>query len=196
MNSNNQLPEVIRNIIQAMCAVDEGYYNIPRAKVSPAKRERAYCYELYHQMRLIDGFGVFKVHGEPDKRGNYNFNSSNPDFIIHKPGNDGRPYNLATIEVKVSDAQPKIIEDLRQLRYMITRHGYQYGAFILIGRSMSWFKKRRKKAIYFMKNDGEICERIYIICQSNFGERVDYQGQKENLISCLSLSQLQKELLK
>ncbi len=68
-------------------------------------RERVYCYELYHQLRInLSGSQNFPyaLQGEMDKHGNPIFHNeisaAKPDFILHKPGT--MEHNLLVIEVK------------------------------------------------------------------------------------------------
>lgn len=153
----------LQPIIDAMEAIAPEYFEVKRAGLTPKKRERVYCYELYHQMRLINDFADFTIHGEIDKRGDSSFNNSNPDFVIHHPGHKGKNDNFITIEVKVDDRQDLMLEDLKQLSYMVLDHGYQYGVFILVGRSMDWFIQHRKKAI--LENEYQRnANNLYIIC--------------------------------
>ena len=53
-------------------------------------RERAFCYELYHQLRLVQGEEhILTLNGEIDKRGHMdyeNIDKKNPDFVFHIPG--------------------------------------------------------------------------------------------------------------
>lgn len=183
-NNINHIPEVISKIVRAMAAVEKKYYILPRAGVSPAKRERIYCYELYHQMRLIE-FKNFTIHGEPDKRGNKDFDSSNPDFIIHKPGTDNYEHNLATIEVKVDAKKVGIREDINQLKYMIEEHSYNYGIFILVGKDIAWFCRHRLETINGVTNP-ETMEKIYILCHT-FGS--DHYSNTINVCSLYELNE-------
>lgn len=158
----------LRPIIEAMSEIAPEYFEVKRASLPPKKRERVYCYELYHQMRSLGGFGDFTLHGEIDKRGDKRFNSSNPDFVIHHPGRRGTGDNFITIEVKVDDRQSGIVADLEQLDYMVDKHKYKYGVFILVGHNMQWFRTNRKTAI----NDEDYAPRadhLYIICHDNDG---------------------------
>ena len=92
---------------EASASVDSNYFAVPVAgRDDPIVRERAFCYELYHQLRLrLEGTGFsYTLHGEIDKRGHPHFadcvRNKNPDFVVHRPGTLGAEGNLVVIEVK------------------------------------------------------------------------------------------------
>jgi hypothetical protein len=60
-----------RSLIESIACIDKKYFEVDRYDQEPAMRERAYCYELYHQLRkrLCDNF-PYTLHGEIDKSGN------------------------------------------------------------------------------------------------------------------------------
>ncbi len=80
------------------------YMNIPTAGNDyEIYRERVYCYELYHQLRLQLGDSFdYTLYGEIDKKRHGIIaelvGDKKPDFVVHDPGNMKR--NLAIIEVK------------------------------------------------------------------------------------------------
>ena len=58
----------------------------------------------------------------------------NPDFIVHKPGDNGNDANFVVIEVKRSDADPKLIkQDLWKIRKFMRHVGYQHGIMLFFG---------------------------------------------------------------
>jgi hypothetical protein len=81
-------------------------------------RERVYCYELYHQLRLLtcDGqyageHGTYLVSGEIDKAGLGSViegGRHKPDLVWHVPGSDE---NATVVEVK---AAPATVSGLRK----------------------------------------------------------------------------------
>jgi hypothetical protein len=97
--------EMFDKIFQTAAAnVPPEYFRLLVAQAPEIYRERAYCYELYHQMRslwLPANQTDYRLCGEVDKRGHPYFagdkGASNPDFIVHIPGTDD---NYAVIEVK------------------------------------------------------------------------------------------------
>lgn len=139
---------------------DENYFQIRRNSALPVWRERAYCYELYHRLRMelaeTDFIERYTIHGEIDKRGHdvfldafnsrymivkkelfgereYEIIMPNPDFIIHTPGSHD---NLIVIEVKSSDGltYSKALEDIAKLKaFTEMGGGYRYGIFLIYG---------------------------------------------------------------
>ncbi|VVB63499.1 Uncharacterised protein [uncultured archaeon] len=86
--------------------IDEYYFKVSVANLSGHYfRERVYCYELYHQLRInLSGFHNFPyaLQGEMDKNSHpiihNEISAVKPDFILHKPGTMDQ--NLLVIEVK------------------------------------------------------------------------------------------------
>lgn len=85
--------------------IDDYYFKISMANSSGHSfRERVYCYELYHQLRInlsrVYNF-PYALQGEMDKNGHpiihREINAAKPDFILHKPRTMD---NLLIIEVK------------------------------------------------------------------------------------------------
>jgi hypothetical protein len=98
---------------------------------NPIKRERVYCYELYHQLRCLPLNTT--VTAEPDKRGNPSFatgRAPNPDMVFHTPGNDSN--NAAVIEVECSPTLRHLRKDLGTLKIM-KEHGYRELILLLFG---------------------------------------------------------------
>ena len=96
-------------------------------------RERVYCYELYHRMRLRwpDGCPYF-LNGEIDKQGHPDFPdvSPKPDFLVHLVGHDD---NDTIIEVKSANADREGIEkDLATLLHF-RKYGYKRAIFLIFG---------------------------------------------------------------
>lgn len=180
----DSLPKIIAYFKEAMYKVEKEYYYIRREKANPATRERTYCYELYHQLRCKDNESDYILHAELDKDGDETFDGEIPDFVVHKAGTGD---NLLAVEVKVNDNQGLMINDIEKLAYMIEKHRYQYGLFILIGRDLEWVKRNRQKAInyYDKTNENEFRQKIYIACQ---------KMPKESSVEIASIEQLQKEV--
>ena len=84
-------------------------------------QERVLCYELYHQLRLLEEGGEFDWHpasiqGELNKQAQHLFREEQaiPDFLVHQPGS--HDHNLAVVEVKRASAPwNKIDGDVRKL---------------------------------------------------------------------------------
>ena len=114
---------ILEAIEEASPAIGQSYFFLPIARRDrPIKRERVYCYELYHQLRLALRRSELVLTGEPDKRGHPDFPSINPDFILHTPGH--HLDNSAAIEVECRLNFSHLEKDLRNLKVMRDR-GYQ-----------------------------------------------------------------------
>lgn len=130
-----------QKILEACCAIAPDYMLLPvYGKEDPQYRERVYCYELYHQLRLSmpeENF-PYSLSGEVDKsghpliRGNY-LDDVKPDLIAHVPGEMDR--NLCVIEVKpINAGVGAVADDLRKLSEFCHKGGYHSGCFLFYGR--------------------------------------------------------------
>lgn len=127
----------------AIASVPNEYFRIKRyGDDDPEPRERAYCYELYHQLRLkLRHDFPYALHAEIDKAGHaaivrcFGPNARpNPDFILHKPTLMGRGDNLGIIEVKASDENRENVgKDLCKIQKFLRRVGYLYGVMLFFG---------------------------------------------------------------
>jgi hypothetical protein len=107
--------------------IDQHYFQlIVAGKEEPIFRERVYCYELYHQLRILLGdVFPYKLDGELDKVGHPIIRPKKPDFIVHVPGTMER--NLLVIEVKsikVKDDLKELRDDLETLQYFLNEANY------------------------------------------------------------------------
>jgi hypothetical protein len=128
----------------AISNIAECYFRIHRASTTTACRERAYCYELYHQLRkcLPETFS-YTLHGEIDKAGHRmvmrHFGKRkrpNPDFIVHKPGESRKNANLVIIEVKRSEEGQKLVnKDIKKIRKFMKHIDYQHGVMLFLAGS-------------------------------------------------------------
>lgn len=134
-------------------------------------RERVYCYELYHQLRLVIGdiFLPCKLDGEVDKASHPNIENAcgkkKPDFIVHKPGD---MKNLVVIEVKpvtVGDSQ-ELKDDLKKLKCFLTKAKYHWGIMLIYGDGHLDLPKE-------IVNEVETCheERILLVWHQGPGEK-------------------------
>ncbi len=137
------------NIIKsALNNIEQYYYKIKTLYSKEGiVRERVFCYELYHQIRLIDNRKDLSIHGEIDKRGHDGFSKDdrkNPDFIFHIPETFDK--NTIVMEVKgslngsikKSEEEGKlslnyegIYKDLNTLQIFINEYYYKEGVFVL-----------------------------------------------------------------
>jgi hypothetical protein len=95
---------------RATAAIGRSYFLLPvHGLQSPVRRERVYCYELYHQMRCQwprEDRCRYALNGEVDKQKHPYFREDDPeleekfpkpDLLVHVPGERD---NYAVIEVK------------------------------------------------------------------------------------------------
>ena len=130
--------EVLAWFFDALCMVEAPYFrpatiNHPEGIV----RERVFCYELYHQLRVLQSrrpsVTAFVLHGEMDKSGHPNFPGfgKKPDFVFHSPGT--MENNTCVIEVKGNLVPEDIRKDFTNLLAFLGRYNYNFGLFILFG---------------------------------------------------------------
>lgn len=144
--------ELIKLIKDALENVGEEYYKITTTyKTLGIIRERVFCYELYHQMRLIQDkkkLYNIQIHGEIDKSGHVNFKGSyrNPDFVFHVPGSmEG---NAIVVEVKGRLDNDGICKDFETLsKFTDKKHYYQLGVFIIYNYTIDDFWNMRGQDI-------------------------------------------------
>jgi len=112
----------------------------------PVKRERVYCYELYHQLRIALSPSALTLTGEPDKRGHGDFEGKKPipDFILHSPGNHDN--NKAVIEVECDPNKAHLTKDLKNLKLMKDK-GYSTLILLIFAEQIVPWKTLKKAAI-------------------------------------------------
>lgn len=144
-------------ISKATANISGNYFQLPiDGQEDPIYRERVYCYELYHQLRLLWPNGShYELSGEVDKsghpliRGN-NLDRVKPDLLVHTPGDMGG--NHTVIEVKPINANREgIAKDLSTLT-----------AFRRFGRYAN--------AIYLFYGGGNIHNALYLATELNEGD--------------------------
>lgn len=131
-------------LVKATRSIKEEYFRLPVASdKNPVvmTRERVYCYELYHQLRLLwpkrESF-PYALHGEVDKS-RHPFmeklmGTKIPDFIIHIPGSYDKQSNLTVIEVKPCGAKKgKVKKDLETLTDFVGKAKYFAGINLIYG---------------------------------------------------------------
>jgi hypothetical protein len=131
--------EIFKAMLQRAAAnIGHPYFLLPVAGAAePIYRERVYCYELYHQLRVIWKEWDFSLCGEIDKSGHGEFSDGSyphakPDYLVHRAGDMER--NLACVEVKPC-VRPwnEFREDLRQLTWFCRNARYHRGVFLIYG---------------------------------------------------------------
>jgi hypothetical protein len=126
----------------------------------PIYRERVYCYELYHQLRVQmgDNFG-YSLGGEVDKRahpimGGRDITNVKPDLLVHRPGDMGG--NLTVIEVKPVNANRRDIQkDLRTLTAFRQRGRYHRAIYLIYGPDENKFHTIKTTALELQREDTE-----------------------------------------
>lgn len=115
--------------------IERRYFLLPLAGAEPVYRERVYCYELYHQIRLRwPSTSPLSLSGEVDKSGHpllVGFNEK-PDFLIHTPG-DMRG-NKIVMEVKpITCSNAGIAKDIETLSKFVSLAGYVRAILLFYG---------------------------------------------------------------
>jgi hypothetical protein len=132
------MEELDRIIAEATVAIDAQYFRLPIDGGEAVFRERVYCYELYHQLRLRWlPQCPFVLNGEVDKRAHPILRQLGvefvvPDFLVHIPGD--MQGNHAIIEVKSAEAsQSGITKDLATLARFRNVVGYDRAIYLFYG---------------------------------------------------------------
>ena len=122
----------------ATSQIEHAFFHIELDGGMPVYRERVYCYELYHQLRLQwPASSPFRLNGELDKSAHpilkfMGADYAKPDLLVHTPGHMGG--NDTIIEVKSSTASRKgIKKDLNTLGLFRTAVGYQRAIYLVYG---------------------------------------------------------------
>lgn len=154
----NELTEVI---LEATAAIPEGYFHLQIDGGDPIYRERVYCYELYHQMRLRwPGATEFYLNGEIDKAAHPKLRELGadhvkPDLLVHRPGYMSG--NHAAIEVKSSEASRQAIrKDLQNLALFRNHVGYQRAIYLIYGYQASQVIERALRVAQELEDFPEI----------------------------------------
>ena len=131
--------QFLKFLMKAMQNIDSHYFQLRFAdndKLKLKYRERVYCYELYHQLRLLLGDDFpYKLDGELDKKSHrIILGEEKPDFVIHVPGE--MEQNMVVIEVKtlvaVKGDMNKLRNDFGKLKRFISEEAKYYRAIMLI----------------------------------------------------------------
>lgn len=141
-----ELTNILREATRLIAA---GFFRLPIAGGSPVYRERVYCYELYHQMRILwPDACPFCLNGEVDKRGHalmerFGAARAVPDLLVHGPGDMSRNHGI--IEVKKSELT---LEGLRKdvetfATFLADGVGYERGIYLVFGERIA--NRRREQ---------------------------------------------------
>ena len=160
-------------VVDALQNVDVEYFEIKQTKTkSTKKRERVFCYELYHQMRKLQERKKhldLTINGEINKTGHPQIiENFDPDFVIHRQGSMGK--NHAVIEVKTSKDKRGIFKDFETIKCMVNCYGYKIGIFLITGAECAWFVQEilpELKDLNLKSNEEPNEKQIYVICKNN-----------------------------
>ena len=168
---------LISLIKDALDEVTQDYYHILTTYSLDVVRERVFCYELYHQIRKIQGANgccQFNIHGELDKRGHELIAREDwkiPDFIFHVPGSmEG---NALIVEVKGTITVQGVSKDLETLKAFCSKYGYQQGLWILFNYNLEEAKGELRKTLsgIDIKKYCDVVERITVLCKKTQREQ-------------------------
>jgi len=148
-------------------------------------RERVYCYELYHQLRLLDRTGLgrdagapaYRLSGELDKAGLRSVTDDGrhkPDFIWHIAGN---PHgNAAVVEVKHVRGMRGMDKDLATLAKFLSvddDRAYSLGVVLVFGTENRHNVGARVRAALPDGLDPAAADRIRVLFHGSVGGGLD-----------------------
>ena len=157
--------------------VGDEYYKITTTyESSGIVRERVFCYELYHQMRLVQsarGLTDVQIHGEIDKSGHVAFDRNarkNPDFVFHIPGM--MQGNAIVVEVKgkiEGNYQEGVYKDIVTLsKFTDNKHYYHSGVLIIYNYTYDEFLRKIGEFLKNRLQDNKFStDKIIIICKKS-----------------------------
>lgn len=164
--------KILKNIKGTIDKIEKKFYNIISVNGRERIRERVFCYELYHQLRLIKFDCKFDIHGELDKSGFYDVNVT-PDFLFHKQGSDD---NYCIMEVKGELDSNGICKDFKTLSKFLGEQKeikvYKLAIFLLFNQSLEAFinfLKRNRK----VTNLDKYSEKIIILCKKDKNSEIE-----------------------
>ena len=144
--------QFLKCLMKAIQNTDSHYFQLHFAGNDELKyRERVYCYELYHQLRLLLGDDFpYKLDGELDKKSHrIILDEEKPDFVIHVPGE--MEQNLVVVEVKTVVAVKGDINKLRndfvKLGRFISEANYYRAIMLIYGSINSHLPQNIKREI-------------------------------------------------
>ncbi|MBN1786859.1 MAG: hypothetical protein JW806_00520 [Sedimentisphaerales bacterium] len=144
------MEELTTIIEKATAGISAEYFYLRIDGGDSIYRERVYCYELYHQMRLCwPENSKFYLNGEIDKAAHpilkeLGADYAKPDLLVHQPGY--MKGNHAIIEVKSSQAEKKgILKDLETLSIFKNKVGYQRAIYLFYGNDLDGIPARVKE---------------------------------------------------
>jgi hypothetical protein len=177
-------------LCEAAAAVGPEWFLLPVASVdsrAPARhyRERVYCYELYHQIRLLNdrlaglvaGAPEYRLSGEIDKAGLHAViegGRHKPDLVWHVPGQVSG--NATVVEVKTIDGSRSadLGKDLATLAaFLESERGYHSAIMLVFGDTGTDADTVRQRAMRWAAELGltpQTRERIELLWHDVHGE--------------------------
>ena len=157
--------EIVDIIADAAKKVPEKYLKLETTyEPSGIVRERVFCYELYHQIRLILGDSeTLTLNGEIDKSGHKDFDKGdqkNPDFVFHIPGE--HKGNTIVMEVKGKVVKDDIDKDFKTITTFISKYSYKSGIFLLYNHTLKEMMSKMEKHLSELI-DSDLAKKIFII---------------------------------
>jgi hypothetical protein len=145
------MDELSNILTEATRSIEPGYFRLNIDGGDPVYRERVYCYELYHQMRLKWPAGCsFCLNGEIDKASHpilsrLGADYAKPDLLVHSPGHMSG--NHAIIEVKSTRASPSgIKKDIATLSLFRSAVRYERAIYLIYGDRIDAMLRRIQRA--------------------------------------------------
>lgn len=137
--------QFLKLLLETCSAVEAPWFVVPvdRNGRAHAYRERVYCYELYHQLRVrteghaLAGSSEYVLSGEMDKAGLHTVvvnGKHKPDLVWHVPGTNN---NAVVAEVKTTSRwnHAGVKKDLQTLAAFLTAgdRSYALGVLLMFG---------------------------------------------------------------
>lgn len=180
----DELPNsYLKLIYTAMGKIKSDYFFVAETgRRLPIARERVYCYELYHQMRCLEGAQPMEdgavncvINGEIDKSGHPIIKENfNPDFVIHCQGEMSK--NLCVVEVKTKYNKAGVEKDFNTIKCMMHCYHYTFGVFIITGETIKTFKAKLDTGLLeSIPKIVDHSEYIYIFTQKNIDSIVEVE---------------------
>lgn len=174
---DEKVESFVEMIKDSLDNVGNEYYKITTTyEFSGIVRERVFCYELYHQMRLVQsarGLTDVQIHGEIDKSGHIAFDRNarkNPDFVFHVPGM--MMGNAIVVEVKgkiEGTYHEGVYKDIVTLsKFTNNKHYYHSGILIIYNYTYDEFLRKIGEFLKNRLQDNKFStDKIIIICKKS-----------------------------
>jgi hypothetical protein len=157
MSRREELAERFVDLVcTAASRISGQYFQLPVSGLGKAiDRERVYCYELYHQLRVAQAedlsLHAFQLAGEVDKkghpemRGSTILDASKPDLLVHVPGE--MKINVLVVEVKPINTRGDLFtKDVEKVAAFVHKANYAAGACLVYGDGSKQLDRLRKIA--------------------------------------------------